>query len=260
MISTDIGYTTPDRIVVRGHDLVDELIGRVDFIDMIMLVVLGRFASAAEKDMFNAILVTVTDHGLTPSAIAARLTYTGAPESLQGAVAAGLLGAGSKFLGAMQNAARMLQDGLSGLESDPDEDTLRAAALNLVDRYRARQQPLAGVGHNIHVAGDPRVPRLREISARNGFDGVHWRLLTAIGEASALRYRKRLHPNTAGAVGAMISDMGLPVDLARGLALIARCAGLVGHIAEEAIAPTGPALWRLVLEQDARNVLPPDSR
>lgn len=256
MISTEIGYTTPERIVVRGHDLVEQLIGRVDFIDMILLIVLGRFGSSAEKDMLNAILVTVTDHGLTPSAIAARLTYTGAPESLQGAVAAGLLGAGSTFLGAMDDAARMLLAGAAGLTAHDGEDAFREAALRVIDARRADKRPLAGVGHNIHVDGDPRVPKLREISARNGFDGVHWRLLTVIGEASAQRFGRTLHPNTAGAVGAMIADMQLPVDLARGLTLVARCAGLVGHVVEEGSAPTGRELWHLVLSQDARNVLP----
>lgn len=110
MIKTEIGQTTPERITVRGHDLVGELIGQIDFVDMLMLVTVGRRCVGNEKDMINAILVTVTDHGLTPSALAARLTFMGAPEAPQAAVAAGLLGAGSVFLGAMQDAAMMLEE------------------------------------------------------------------------------------------------------------------------------------------------------
>ena len=260
MIKTEIGYTTPDKIVVRGYNLAEELIGKIDFVDMILLVTHGRRCSDAEKDMINTILVTVTDHGLTPSAVAARLTYTGAPESLQGAVAAGLLGAGSVFLGWMENAANMLREGAAALGNESTDEEVRAAAESLVDARRAARQPLAGVGHNIHVEGDPRIPSLREVSVRNGFHGIHWRLLTAIGEATATRYRRPLHPNTAGAVGAMVADMGLPSSMARGLALVGRCAGLVAHIIEEEQSPTGQELWNLVLRQDPRNVLPPNAR
>src|SRR5690606_239995 len=132
-----------------------ELIGKIDFIDMVMLAILGRVGSAAEKDMLNAILVTVTDHGLTPSALAARLTYTGAPEALQGAVAAGLLGAGSVYLGAMQDAADMLNECVASFAeaSVEDEDAIRDGAARFVDARRAARRPLSGVGHHIHLDG-----------------------------------------------------------------------------------------------------------
>lgn len=256
MITTEIGTTTVDRITVRGHDLAEELIGKIEFVDMILLVTLGRLPSAPEKDMIDTILVTVCDHGLTPSATAARLTYMGAPEAPQAAVAAGLLGAGSVFLGAMQNAAEMLQEAGEGLTADATDEEVAAAALAFVRGRRENRQPLFGLGHNIHVNGDPRIPALRAVSARNGFDGLWWRLLQALEDASAEVYSRRLVVNTAGAVGAMVLSMGLPAHMARGLALIGRCAGLLGHILEEQDQPIGQELWDLVLRQDPRNEVP----
>jgi Citrate synthase len=260
MISTEIGYTTPERISVRGRDLASELIGKIDFIDMMTLVILGRPCQGNERDMFNAILVTVTDHGLTPSAIAARLTHTGAPDALQGAVAAGLLGAGSKLLGAMQNAYDMLREITRDLPEDVSPEVLRAAAEELVTRRRKTRQPLAGLGHNIHVNGDPRIPALRAVSERNGYLGRHWQALQAIEDIVTEQRGKLLPINTAGAVGAMVADMGLPGQLARGLSLVGRCAGLVAHLVEEEANPTGLEIWELVLAQDKRNALPGKTR
>ena len=260
MITTEIGYTTTDRISVRGCDLAADLIGKIDFIDMMLLVILGRPCQGNEREMLNAILVTVTDHGLTPSAIAARLTYTGAPDALQGAVAAGLLGAGSKLLGAMQNAYDMLGEITRDLPEDASPEALHAAALALVTRRRQARQPLAGLGHNIHVNGDPRIPALRAVSQRNGYLGRHWQALQAVEDIVSEQRGKLLPINTAGAVGAMVADMGLPGQLARGLSLVGRCAGLVAHLVEEEAKPTGLEIWELVLAQDERNVLPGKTR
>jgi citrate synthase len=256
MIKTEIGYTTVDSITVRGRSLVNDLIGQIDFVDMMMLVILGRVCEGSEKDMINAVLVTVTDHGLTPSAITARLTYTGAPEALQGAVAAGLLGAGSVFLGAMENAALMLREAAEGLTEKATDEDIVAAAERLIDTRRAARRPLSGLGHNIHIHGDPRIPVLRAVSERNGYFGLHWRLLLAIEDATERKFSRRLRANTAGAIGAMIDDMGLPTHMARGLAMVGRCAGLIGHVIEEEQSPTGQDIWDLVLQQDPRNVLP----
>ncbi|WP_395067936.1 citryl-CoA lyase [Paraburkholderia silvatlantica] len=254
-IKTEIGYCTTERIFVRGRDLADELIGKIDFIDMIMLVVLGRACEGNERDMLNAILVAVTDHGLTPSAVAARLTYLGAPEAQQAAIAAGLLGAGSVFLGAMQNATLLLREIAAEAGDAAAEPALRDAAARAYLARRAVRQSVYGLGHNIHVNGDPRIEALREVSRRNGYYGVHWRVLEHLQQASATHGRRALPINAAGAVGAMVADMNLPVPMARGLALIGRCAGLVGHVLEETAQPMGAALWDLVLRQDPRNAV-----
>jgi citrate synthase len=255
-IRTEIGSTSVDRITVRGRDLATELLGKIDFIDMILLTHSGRMASAGEKDVINAILVAVTDHGFTPSTIAARLTYMGAPEAPQAAVAAGLLGAGSVFLGAMENAAHMLTAGAAQLNAESPADHVAQTAREMVSSARAERRALYGLGHPVHVDGDPRVPALREIADRNGFFGKHWRLMLALEAANRETARRPLPLNAAGAIAASVCDMGLPLDLARGFALIGRCAGLVAHLNEERQHPTGRALWDLVLRQDERNVLP----
>jgi citrate synthase len=230
--------------------------GRIDFVDMIVLTALGRLPSAPEKRMLNVLLVTVTDHGMTPSAIAARMTHFGAPEALQAAVAAGLLGAGSVLLGAMENAATMLRTAATHLTDDAGDSAYRDRARQLIQEYRAEHRLIVGVGHPIHVNGDPRVPVFKRLSQENGCFGRHWRLLMAIEDVLHSQFGKHLPINAAGAIGAIIADLGLPSPFARGIALIARCAGLVAHLLEEQNAPTGQALWNLVLAQDVRNELP----
>lgn len=252
-IVTEIGSCTTDRIYVRGRDLADELIGKVDFIDMMGLVILNRSLSANEKTMLNAILVTVMDHGFTPSSIAARLTYLGAPEAPQAAVAAGLLGAGSVFLGAMENASQMLRDIGTGIDVDEPAPELQKTVREKLALRRAAGLKFFGFGHNVHVNGDPRIAPMREVSSRCGFYGIHWKVLDALSAEVRTSSGRLLPINAAGAVGAMVADMALPQGMARGLALIGRTAGLVGHLVEEQTAPTGAALWELVLRQDQRN-------
>jgi citrate synthase len=249
-IKTPIGYTTRDEIFVRGSNIATEIIGKLDFVDMIFLATTGVPPTDAMKRMSNALMVAVTDHGLTPSAIAARLTLLGAPESIQGAVAAGLLGAGNHFLGTMQLSAQLLQDTMATLAADAGEAEFDARAAALVREHRASKRILPGIGHPIHVNGDPRVPALRTLAAECGFAGRHWRMAGAIERAAQAEYGKLLPLNAAGAVGASVSDMGLDPIWARGFALIGRSAGLLAHLIDEKRSPLGQQLWDLVLAQD----------
>lgn len=255
-ISTNIGTTTPDAISVRGLNLADDIIGKFDFVDMLCWLALSRRPTVAEKAMLNAVLVTAADHGFTPSTLSARLTYLGAPESLQGAVAAGLLGAGDRFLGTVQNVSEMLTQGAVGLGDGVADDELQARAQDLVAQRRATGRSLPGIGHPIHAAGDPRVPVLKALSQAHGVYGRHWRLALAIPAVVQRDSGKTLHLNAAGAVGAILADMGMDPVFGRGLALVGRTAGLVAHVLEERSNPIGQELWSLVLKQDSRNVLP----
>jgi citrate synthase len=259
-IKTEIGFTTPDTIWVRGKNLSTEIIGKYDFVDMIYWVTFGRLPEQREKNMVNMLLVTAADHGLTPSALSARLTYLGAPESLQGAVAAGLLGAGSNFLGTVQNVADMLTKEAATLADDADDTTVRARASDMIREYRAVKRSISGIGHPIHVNGDPRVPTLLAVSKENGYFGKHWRLALAITEIFKSEYQRTLPLNAAGGIGAILADMGLDPLFGRGLALIGRASGLVAHVIEERSAPTGQQIWDLVLAQDSRNVAPEAQR
>ena len=253
-IKSEIGFSTPDAIMVRGKNLSTDIIGTFDFVDMIWWVTFGRMPETREKDMINMLLVTAADHGLTPSALTARLTWLGAPESLQGAVAAGLLGAGNNFLGTVQNVTEMLMREAEPLTADSTDEEVAERAASLVKTYRESRKIISGFGHPIHVNGDPRVPTLRAISTRNGYFGKHWRLALAISDVFLKRSGKPLPLNAAGANGAVLADMGLDPLMGRGLALIGRAAGLVAHIFEERTSPTGLQIWDLVLAQDPRNM------
>lgn len=255
MVKTEIGYTTTDTIMVRGLNLSTEIIGKFDFVDMIFHTTLSRLPTPREKVLVNALLVTTADHGITPSSLSARLTYIGAPEALQGAVATGLLGAGSVFLGPMQNAAEMLDEGASELAHDATDEQVLEAARALVRRYKERRQQVFGVGHPIHVDGDPRVPALRDLSREHGYYGLHWRLMEAIVVVLKEQNRK-LPMNVVGAIGAIVAAMGLDPLIARGLALVGRSAGLLAHVLEEKTQPMAREAWQLVLKDDPRNELP----
>jgi citrate synthase len=250
-VRSRIGHSTPDRISVAGRDVADELMGRVSFTDLAFMLVARRAPSPGEARMLDAVLVSLTDHGLTPTVLAARLTYTGAPESLQGAVAAGLLGAGSVFLGPTADTARFLHEIVAAAG---DEDVARAAEAAVRSRLD-RGERVPGLGHPVHKDVDPRVPRLYELARETGVLGPHMRLLEAVRAANEEISGRRLPINGAGAAGAALADMGLPAEAARGFALLARTAGLVGHLAEEAEQPLGMPLYR---EIDRRMIYEPD--
>jgi citrate synthase len=231
-----LGRSTANKIYVRGHDLTADLIGKVSLGDFAYLEVMGRLPNARESVMFNALVVTLVEHGLTPSALAARLTYFGAPEALQGAVAAGLLGMGDRFGGSIEQAAHMLQEA-------PATGEPRAVAREIVASYRARKQVIPGIGHPVHRTADPRTTRLFELAAENGFSGRHVKLMELIGEQATALSGRDLPVNATGAIAAIASEMGLSWRICRGLAVMARAIGLVAHVQEEMEAPMAPEIW-----------------
>lgn len=237
-VRTEIAAVTADSIKVRGHDLT-ELIGNVGLGDMAFLELMGRLPSPPESTVFNALAVTLVEHGLTPSAVATRLTLHGAPESLQGAVAAGLLGLGDRFGGPVENAARMLQEAGG------------RPATEIVAAYRERKQPVPGVGHPQHTTGDPRVPRLFEIAAAGGFSGRHVALMEEIGAEASRAAARPLPVNATGAIGAVATELGLPWRICRGLAVMARAIGLVAHVQEEQEQPIAGAILERMADEGA---------
>src|SRR5690349_5514911 len=216
--------------------------GRFTLTELAYLLVTRREPTPQQTRLFDAVLVSLADHGLTPSALAARLTYTGAPEAIQGAVAAGLLGAGSVFLGPAGDTAQFLHDALQG-EDDPDDDALTRIAERAVDACRTAGARVPGLGHPVHKQVDPRTPRLYAIASAEGLLGLHLRLLERVADVNERRSGKHLPVNGAGAAGAALVDLGLPPSSARGVVLIARTAGLVAHLVEEAEQPVGMPLW-----------------
>lgn len=230
----------PDVITVAGHDLVEDLIGRRTFTDMIHLV-LTRTPTPppGHREMIDALLVTLADHGVTPSSMAARLTLLGAPEAMQAAVAAGLCGAGSRFLGTLENAGVLLAD---ALERHPDRPLAEIADV-VVAEARATRQPVIGIGHPEHKHGDPRVPRLVELAERHGVRGRAIDLLLEFPDAFVRAGGPHLPVNGGGLCGAVVADMGYGPTFGRGIAVIARAAGLVGQLLDEERAPVARLLW-----------------
>ena len=226
--------------------------GKVSFADLSFLLAAGRAPSEDEALLFNAVLVSLADHGLTPTALAARLTYTGAPEALQGAIAAGLLGGGSVFLGPVEDTAAFLDEILAKLpdeQSSSDEAALEAGAAEAVRAALESGRRIPGLGHPIHKETDPRTPRLYELARATGLAGPHLKLLELVAAAHRAQTGKSLPINGAGAAGAALADLGFPPFVARAFALLARTAGLIGHLAEEAERPIGMRLW---MEVDRR--------
>ena len=239
-LRSDIAWSTPDRIGVLGHDLVGGLIGRVNLGDMGFLEITGRLPNAHESVMFNALLVTLVEHGIVPSTLATRMTVAGAPEALQAAVAAGLLGLGSVFVGSTEAAARLLKDALP----DPRADVpLREIAARVVDEHRAARRILPGLGHPIHKPIDPRTPRLFAIARRQGFGGRYIELMKLIARRAEKVHARPLPINATGAIGAIACEMGLPWQACRGIGVMARAVGLVGHALEELRQPLATEVW-----------------
>jgi citrate synthase len=252
-LRSDLAWSTAERIVVRGHDLAEELIGKVSLGDLAFLELKGRLPTMQESIVFNAITVTLVEHGMTPSAIAARLTYFGAPESLQGAVAAGLLGIGDRFGGSAEDVARMLQDALR--EAEPNAD-LRAIANRIVSAHKESKRPIAGLGHPVHKRGDPRTPRLFALAAENGLSGRYVELMQLVGDEASRSYGRDLPINATGAIGAIASELEIPWRVCRGLAVMARAIGLVAHLQEEMEDPLAAEIWSRIEGESSSHLRP----
>ncbi len=230
--TTNIATSDATSITVRDRNLVDDLIGKVSFTEMMWLVVLGTTPTAAQTAIADACMVTLMEHGMTPSAIATRLVYGSSPDAMQGAVAAGLLGVGSRFVGTVEGCAQLLQRIVAAPER-------RAEADAIVREIKA----IPGFGHDVHVPDDPRPPRLFAVAREHGVAGAHVAAIELLGAALDAAKKRHITINATGAVAAVLADAGVPIEIMRGFALVARCAGLVGHVREEQRDPSMLALW-----------------
>lgn len=246
-IRTNIAWSEVDKITVKGYDMCGDILGKLSLGDIAFLMLTDRLPNARESVMFNAIAVTLVEHGLTPSALATRLTYTGAPEAMQAAVAAGLCGLGSVFVGSMETAARVLQETLPEPKAAAD---LPKLAKEAVARLRARKELVPGIGHTLHKPVDPRAPRLFQIAAEQGYDGPYVKLMQLIAKEAEAASGKVLPVNATGAIAAIASELGLPWKIVRGIGVFARAIGLVGHILEEMKEPMAYEVKRWA-EQEA---------
>lgn len=240
-LRSDIAWSDRDHITVRGLDLPGQILGHMDVAEFSFLQLTGRPATPEQARVYNAIIIALIEHGITPSSIVARMTYAGAPESLQAAIAAGISGLGTVFVGSMEGASRMLYEAL------PPEQTatadLRQVARETVAEFRAAGRIVPGLGHHLHKPIDPRTPRLFEIAADEGLAGPYVELMELIAEEVATATGKQMPINATGAIGAICCELGLPWEIVRGIGVMARAIGLVGHLMEEREHPLAHEIW-----------------
>lgn len=234
------GISTYDEtsITVRGENLCDDLVGKIDLTEFILLLCLGERPDERTRSIVEAAIVTLAEHGNTPSAIATRLTLMGAPESFQGAVAAGILGVGDQFVGTVEQVAPLLA------EMCESQDDLDAAAAAVVARYRAEKKLIPGFGQPHHKPDDPRPIALFALGQRYGANGQHVEALKVLGSHVDASIGRHMTINAPAAISALFLDLDIPVGLMRGIVVISRCIGLVAHAYEESVRPIGRTLWK----------------
>ncbi|MET0410774.1 MAG: citryl-CoA lyase [Polyangiaceae bacterium] len=233
-----ISSANEQTILVRGLDLCRDLIGTVTFTDQIWLLVVGQLPTPAQRAVLDATLVAIAEHGLVPSVQASRMTLAAAPEALQGAVAAGILGCGSVILGAAEASGRLLADVVARSSERP----LAEVATERVREERAARRHVPGYGHPLHKSSDPRVQRLIEVAESAGLKGKHVAAARAIEVALPEVTGKSLAMNVSSAIAAVLLDAGFPLLGLKGVPMLARTASLIAHLLEEQERPIGFAL------------------
>ena len=225
---TRIAQAYPDRVEVRGRDLAGDLMGRLTFTEYFHLLLTGEEPTEEQRFFLDLLLVSIAEHGLMPTNVAARMTLAADPRSLQGAVAAGILGAGPVVLGTTEECARLLEAG-----GDPKE---------VVARIRAEGGRVPGFGHPVHKPLDPRAERILELADERGVSGPH------VAFARALRDEIGLTMNVSLPIAAVLLDLGFPASSAKAVPILARVASLLAHLAEEREQPVGFELARAAEE------------
>ncbi len=237
--ATAICGSTDAAIWVRGRDLAADLMGGIGFTDYFWLLVSGTAPTPAQSRILDATLVAIAEHGLVPSVQASRMTLAAAPEALQGAVAAGILGCGSVILGAAEAAGRFLAQIVRRIG---EGEAAEAAATALVREYRAERRAIPGYGHPLHKREDPRAQRLLAIAQELGTAGLHAQVARTVERLLPELTGKPLMLNVSGAIPAVLLDAGYPLPALKGVPLLARTAGLIAHLVEEQLRPIGFAM------------------
>jgi len=228
--SSAISASNAETILVRGRDLVRELVGTIGFTEHFWLLVTGALPTAAQRRVLDATLVAIAEHGLVPSVQAARMTLAAAPEALQGAVAAGILGCGSVVFGSAEAAGRFFEEIQTRTAKGAD---LEVSATAVVREYREAKRPIPGYGHPLHSGRDPRAARLLAVAAEAGIAGRYAETATLVERLMPTLLNRPLTLNVSGAIPAVLLDAGYPLLGLKGVPVLARTAGLIAHLVEE---------------------------
>jgi len=228
-----IAQAYPDRVEVRGRDLTGDVMGRLGFTEYFHLLLTGSEPTAEQRYFLDLLLVAIAEHGMMPTNIVARMTLAADPGSLQGAVAAGILGAGPVILGTSEECARLLTEA-AGRGGEP-----AAAAREVVAEVRAARGKLPGFGHPVHKPLDPRAERILELADARGVSGGYVELARCFRGAAAEAWGKPLPMNVSMPIAAVMLDLGFPAAAVKAVPILARTAGLLAHLAEEQQQPIG---------------------
>jgi len=233
--STKIGSSTADttRLHIRGKDTLGELVGHYTFSEAFYLAVTGLRPSVAQLRIVDAAMVVLMDHGLTPSALVARLVGDSLPNDPQVAIAAGVMMVGDKFAGTVSGAARLAHEGAQ-------KEDGAFWARRVAEGAHAERQRLPGFGHPYFAPHDPRADRLFAIARETGLCGVFVERIQQLSEAIDRVAGKRVTLNVTGALGAVLLEAAFPINSARGLVAVSRAAGLCAHVFEEQSKPIAP--------------------
>ena len=231
-----ISQAYPDRVEVRGRDLCGDLMGRLTFTEYFHLLLTGREPTEDQRFFLDLLLVAIAEHGMMPTNVAARMTLAADPGSLQGAVAAGILGAGPVVLGTSESCARLLEEAQEQVASGGEP---AAVARELASAIRASGDKVPGFGHPVHKPLDPRAERILELADERRVSGPHVLLARSFRDAVAEAWGNPLTMNVSMPIAAVLLDLGFPSAAVKGVPILARTAGLLAHLAEEQQQPIG---------------------
>jgi citrate synthase len=231
-----ISQAYPDRVEVRGQDLSGDLMGRLSFTEFFHLLLTGREPTEEQRFFLDLLLVAIAEHGMMPTNVAARMTLAADPESLQGAVAAGILGCGPVILGTSEECGRLLEEAQERVAAG---EAPEAVAAEMAKAVRASGEKLPGFGHPVHRPLDPRAERILELADERGVAGSHVALTRAFRDAVAETWGKPLTLNVSMPIAAVMLDLGFSSDAVKSVPILARTAGLLAHLAEERESPLG---------------------
>jgi citrate synthase len=231
-----ISQAYPDRVEVRGRDLSGDLMGRLTFTEHFHLLLCGREPTDDQRYFLDLLLVAIAEHGMMPTNVAARMTLAADPGSLQGAVAAGILGCGPVILGTSDACAQLLVGAQEQVASGGEP---AAVAAQIARSFRDAGDRLPGFGHPVHRPLDPRAERILELADARGVSGPYVLLARSLRDAAAVAWGKPLTMNVAMPIAAVMLDLGFPSAVVKAVPILARTAGLLAHLAEEQQRPLG---------------------
>jgi len=242
-LKTRIGTPMSDtkRLLMRGRDTLTEVVGKLTFSESLFMIVTGHEPTKAEAKVFDACLVILMDHGITPTALVARLVEDSIPDDIQVPIAAGILMIGNKFAGTMAGAGRLLAEGVK-------QTNQHAWAAATVASYNTSHRRIPGFGHPYYFPEDPRASRLFEIAAEAGVQGPYVMLIKTLGAEIDRAVGKHVTLNVTGAMAALLCEIGFPSPVLRGVTVVSRAGGLIAHILEEKETHASTEVMKLVDE------------